>query len=431
MGLLDRNDAPGEHAPSWYAESAHDFPRLLPLEESRRADVVIVGGGFTGLSAALHLAERGAEVVLLDAHRVGWGASGRNGGQVGVGQRVDQPDLERMIGLEAARAAWEIGRDAALLVRRLVMHHSIKCDLRTGLLYVNHRKRYDADSEAMADHMARVYGHHDVQYIPPAEMPRLLGAEGISGGTYDALGAHLHPLDYAHGLAHAAMKAGARLHEMSRVRSVETGKVTLASGAEVTADRVILACNGYHDGLVGEVAARVMPINNYVVATEPLREAEAHALIPSDAAVADSRFVVNYFRLSSDHRLLFGGGESYGDAFPADIRALVRPRMEKLFPSLRGVKLTHAWGGTLGITRTRLPMVEEVAPGVVSAGGYSGSGVAMGTMMGKVLAQLHLGDPARFEVMRSLPRPAFPGGPRFRRPTLVAAMLAAQLRDAL
>ena len=429
MGALDRNDRPGAHAPSWYAESARPFPELLPLEESRRADVVIVGGGFTGLSAALHLARRGVDVTLLEAHRIGWGASGRNGGQVGVGQRVDQPQLELMVGLERARAAWEIGRDAAALVRRLTARHSIACDLRPGLLYVNHRRRYDAESEALAGHMARVYGHHDIRYIPPAEMPRHLGARGVSGGTLDMAGAHLHPLDYARGLARAAMDAGARLHEMSRVAEASPGRVRLVSGAEVTADRVILACNGYLDGLAPAAAARLMPINNYIVATEPLRKADARALIPSGAAVADSRFVVNYFRLSADDRLLFGGGESYGEAFPRDIRAVVRPRLEGLFPQLRGVKLTHAWGGTLGITRTRLPVFAELAPGVVHAGGYSGSGVALATMAGRILAELHAGERARFDVMAALPAPPFPGGPRLRRPTMVAAMLLAQLRD--
>lgn len=431
MPVLDRNDARGAHAPSWYAESARPFPELLPLEESRRADVAVIGGGFTGLSTALYCAEAGAEVVLIDAHRIGWGASGRNGGQVGVGQRVETPALERMVGLERARAAWDIGLDAALLVRRLCARHSIACDLKPGLLYVNHRKRYDADSEALAEHMHLVYGHHDISYIPPGKMPMHLGASGISGGTLDMTGAHLHPLDYARGLARAAMRAGARLHEVTRAAKVEPGAVTLTSGARIEADRIVIAANGYLEGLEPKTAARVLPINNYIVATEPLGAAQARALIPSGAAVADSRFVVNYFRVSADHRLLFGGGESYGDAFPADIRATVRPRLEALYPGLRGVKLTHAWGGTLGITRTRLPIFDEVAPGVVTAGGYSGSGVALASIAGKILAECFRGERARFEVMRDLPTPPFPGGTRLRRPTMIAAMLLAQLRDML
>jgi gamma-glutamylputrescine oxidase len=430
MSLLDRNDAPGVHAPSLYAESAGDFPDQPALEGAVRADVVIVGAGFTGLSAALALADRGASVVLLDAHRVGWGASGRNGGQVGVGQRRDQPELERMVGMDRALAAWEIGRVAAKLVRRLVMRHGIDCGLRSGVLHVNHRKRFDPGAQALAEHMQLVYGHHDIEYVPPEKMHLHLDAAGYSGGTLDRLAAHLNPLAYARGLARAALRAGVRIHEMSRATSVAAGRVTTESGV-VEAAQVILACNGYLGGLSPTVAARVMPINNYIVATEPLRASDARALIPGGAAVADSRFVVNYFRLSRDNRLLFGGGESYGDAFPPDIQAYVRPRMEAVFPQLAGVRLTHGWGGTLAITRTRLPLIAEVEPGIYNASGYSGSGVALATMAGKILAEAISGDRTRLDVMADLPTPRFPGGAMMRKPTLVAAMLLARVRDAL
>ncbi|MFT4793806.1 MAG: gamma-glutamylputrescine oxidase [Paracoccaceae bacterium] len=430
MNLLDRNDRPGVHAPSWYADTANPFPELTPLSGPVRADVAIVGGGFTGLSSALHLAEQGASVVLIEAQRIGWGASGRNGGQVGVGQRRDQFELERMVGLERARAAWEIGRDAAKLVRRLIMRHGIHCGLRSGVLHVNHRKRYDDASEALAEHMALVYGHHDIDYVAPEQMHKHLNARGYSGGTLDRSAAHLHPLNFARGLGHAAMRAGARMHEMSRAIEVAPGLVRTENG-EIHADQVILGCNGYLGGLAPKVSARVMPINNYIVATEPLRAADARALIPGGVAVADSRFVVNYFRLSQDNRLLFGGGESYGDAFPADIPAFVRPRMEAVFPQLRGVKITHGWGGTLAITMSRLPMFEEIAPGVLNASGYSGSGVALATMAGRLLAQAIKVDRTGFDAMADLPTPTFPGGAAMRKPTLVAAMLLARLRDAL
>jgi gamma-glutamylputrescine oxidase len=430
MSLLDRNDQLGVHAPSWYADTALGFAEQPALDGDARADVAIIGAGYTGLSAALHLAERGASVILLDAHRVGWGASGRNGGQVAAGQRRDQTELERMVGLERARAAWEIGRDAARLVRRLVMRHGIDCGLRSGVLHVNHRKRFDAGAQALVEHMQLVYGHHDIEWIAPDQMHRHLAATGYFGGTLDRLGAHLHPLRYAHGLAGAAMRAGVRIHELSRATSVAPGRVTTAHGV-VSADQVILACNGYLGGLAPQVAARVMPINNYIIATEPLRAADARALIPGGAAVADSRFVVNYFRLSHDHRLLFGGGESYGYAFPADIPGYVRSRMEAVFPQLAGVGVTHGWGGTLAITRTRLPLIAEIAPGLYNASGYSGSGVALATMAGRIVAEAIGGDRVRLDTMADLPTPSFPGGAALRAPTLVAAMLLARLRDAL
>ncbi len=430
MSLLHRNDRRGVHAPSWYAESAAPFPDQPPLEGEARADVCIVGGGFTGLSTALHLAERGVDVAVVEAHRVGWGASGRNGGQVGVGQRVDQPTIEKLVGLERAKAAWEIGLDAARLVPALIERHGIDCAYRPGILYANHRRRFDAGAEAGVAHMREVYGYDGEEYLPPERLAEAVAAQGYSGGVHLRDAGHLHPLNYARGLARAALAAGARIYETSQATALEGTRVVTERGA-VTADTVILACNGYLGRLAPEVAARVMPINNYVIATEPLGEARARALIPGGEAVADSRFVVNYYRLSEDGRMLFGGGESYGDAFPSDIKGYVRSRMLKVFPQLDDVKITHGWGGTLAITMTRLPLFGEVRKGVVNASGYSGSGVALASMAGPILAEALQGDRRRLEAMAALPVPQFPGGAMLRRPTLIAAMLWAQLRDAL
>ncbi len=336
MNLLYANEPAGKFPPSWYVESAPPFPAQPVLEGETRADVCIVGAGFTGLSAALHLAERGASVTVLEAQRVGWGASGRNGGQIGVGQRVDQPELERLAGETLAREAWEIGLDAARLVRELVTKHAIPCALKPGVMYVNHRRRYDRHSRDYAEHMRARYGH-EVAYLPPEEVAQRLGASGIHGGTLDMAGGHLHPLAYARGLAFAALSAGARIHEGSEALEIDGTTVRTARGA-VRADRVIVACNGYLGGLLPEVAGKVMPINNFVLATEPLSEDRARSLIRDDVAVADSRFVVNYFRLSEDRRMLFGGGESYGWKFPQDLKGLVRGKMLKLFPQLSDVR---------------------------------------------------------------------------------------------
>lgn len=420
-------------ARSLWAAGAPPPPPCPPLEGEATADVCVVGGGYAGLSAALHLAEAGASVRLLEAQHPGWGASGRNGGQVGVGQRVDQPQLEGMTDPATARMAWEIGRDAAALVRDLVARHAIACAFKPGVMYVSHRPRLDPGYRVYADHMTATYGH-DAVYLSPAEVRARLGARGVSAGVLEPSGGHLHPLAYARGLAAAAEAAGAVIHERTRVLAIDgaVGALRVRTEAGTLAcDRVVVACNGYLGGLEPQVAARVMPINNFVCATEPLPEDRARALIRDDVAVADSRFVVNYYRLSEDRRLLFGGGESYGWRFPRDLKGFVRARMLRVFPQLADVAVTHAWGGTLAITPTRLPFFAELRPGVLTASGYSGSGVALATMAGAVLAEALTGERRRFEAMARLPVPAFPGGARLRRPLLVAAMLLAQLRDAL
>lgn len=429
MNLLYANERPGALPPSWYAETAAPFPEQPPLAGETRADVCVIGGGYTGLSAALHLAERGLRVVLLEAHRVGWGASGRNGGQIGVGQRVDPETIAKLSDEGLAREAFAIGRDAARMVRDLVSRHAIDCALKPGVMYVNHRARYDAGTRRHVEHLAKAYDH-DAVYLSPAEVSARLGARGVSGGMLEPSGGHLHPLAYARGLARAALAAGATIHEMTEATAIEGTTVRAAAG-RVTADQVIVACNGYLGRLLPEAAAKVMPINNFILATEPMNERRARGLIRDDVAVADSRFVVNYYRLSEDRRLLFGGGESYGWIFPKDLKGFVRSRMLEAFPQLEDLKITHAWGGTLAITPTRLPVWREVRPGVFNASGYSGSGVALATMAGAVLAEALAGDRRRLEVMARLPVPDFPGGARLRQPILVAAMLLARLRDAI
>lgn len=426
---LYANETQGTHPPSWYVASAPAFPDQPQLDGTETVDVCIIGAGFTGLSTALHMAERGLSVAVLEAHRVGWGASGRNGGQIGVGQRQDPEAVAKMADPGLARASWEIGRDAADLVRDLVDRHGIDCGLKSGLLYVNHRARYDAGSRAHAAFLRDEYGA-DIEYLPPEEVRARLGAAGMSGGMSMPSGGHLHPLAFARGLARAATAAGARIFERTEATWLDGTRVIAATG-EVRAERVVVACNGYLGGLLPEVAAKVMPINNFIIATEPLDEGLARSLIRDDAAVADSRFVVNYFRLSEDRRMLFGGGESYGWTFPRDIAGLVRPRMLALFPQLAEARIDHAWGGTLAITPTRLPVWGEIRPGVFNASGYSGSGVALATMAGAVLAEAASGDRRRLDVMSALPVPRFPGGASLRRPILTAAMLLARLRDAL
>jgi gamma-glutamylputrescine oxidase len=433
LDVLTGNDAPGRYPPSWYAATAPLPDPCPPARGALTADVCIVGGGFTGLSAALHLAGRGYDVVLLEAHRVGWGASGRNGGQIAVGQRVDQDVLEARLGRETAARLWDLGLASVELVHSLCARHGIDCDYVPGLIHADHRARFVRNTHAYVEKLRADYGYDRIAPLDRAGLQALVTAPGYHGGFVDTGSGHLHPLKLALGLARAACSAGVQLFETTRVTRIVPGDPVRidADGASVTARFAVLAANGYLGGLSAPVAARVMPINNFIVATEPLGADRARALLPGNHAVADSRFVINYFRRSPDHRLLFGGGETYGLRFPRDIAALVRRPMEQVFPQLRGVRINHAWGGTLGITATRLPHVARLKGNILSAGGYSGHGVAMATLAGQVMADAIAGQAERFDLMAEVPTPAFPGARGLRTPLLALAMSWYALRDRL
>lgn len=431
MNLLHANDRAGAYPPSLYAAQTRPLPPCPPLQGNVEADVCVVGGGYTGLSAALHLAERGLSVRLLEAQRLGFGASGRNGGQVGSGQRVDQQALEAQFGPDAARRLWDLAEDAKGLVRSLIADHAIACNWRDGVVHVARSDRVARAEHAHADHLACVYGYDRTEPLNRAGAARATGARGFAGGVVDWGAGHLNPLAFALGIARAAQAAGAVLHERAEVTGLHRGArwtVTTADGV-VAADHVILACNGYLGRLHGPTAARVMPINNFIVATDPLDDFPE--VLPEGIAAADDRFVVNYWRRSADNRLVFGGGETYGYRFPADIAAIVRPRLTALYPQLADLPIAHAWGGTLAITRSRLPYVARPEPGLYSAGGYSGHGVALATLAGQLMAEAVTGDAGRFDVMARLPSPPFPGGPALRNPLLVLAMTWFALRDRL
>ncbi|GIL02448.1 MAG: gamma-glutamylputrescine oxidase [Alphaproteobacteria bacterium] len=433
LNVLHANDRPGSHPPSWYAATASLPPATPPLAGRERADVCVIGGGYTGLSAALHLAESGLRVVLIEAHRVGWGASGRNGGQVATGQRRGQDEIEARYGATMARRLWDFAEEAKALVRELISRHAIACQPVAGIIHADHKARFVAHSRAYADKLNAEYGYDAIRFLDRDAIRALVASPGYHGGTLDTGAFHLHPLDYALGLAAAAGRAGVRIRENSEVIAIERGDpatVRTAAG-EVVCGHVIVACNGYLDRLVPEIASHVMPINNFIIATEPLGEAGARALIANNAAVADSRFVINYFRLTGDNRLLFGGGESYGYRFPSDIAAFVRQPMLRVFPQLAATRIDHAWGGTLAITMGRLPHLTRIAGNMLSASGYSGQGIAIATLAGKVVAEAVRGQAQRFDLLAAIAQPAFPGGAALRAPLLALAMTWYALRDRL
>lgn len=433
--LLTANDRPGQYPDSYYAATANATAPFAKLEGDQTCDIVIIGGGFTGLSSALHLAERGYDVILLEAHRVGWGASGRNGGQVGSGQRREQDELEQMVGRDDAHKLWDIAEESKDLVKDLIAKHNIQCDWKPGILHADHRARFVEHSHAYAEKLQAEYGYEDIRFVDRDEMRAMLGTEFYHGGSLDTGAGHLHPLNFALGLADAARTASARIFEGAVVTSYENqaGKVTVKTkyGGVVSANKLILGCNGYLDALDDRVAKRVMPINNFVIATEPLGDDLARELIRDDVAVADSKFVINYYRLSADKRMLFGGGETYGYNFPRDIKAFVSPHMLEVYPQLKDVKIDYGWGGTLAITMNRMPFFEKIEDNVFTASGYSGHGVAMATLAGQIMADAVSGTMERFDVMANIKTPVFPGGKMLRFPMLVAAMLWYSIRDKL
>ncbi len=431
MNLLHANDQAGEYPPSYYAATAAPMKPLPMLKGDRRADVCIVGGGYTGLSAALHLAELGHDVVLVEAHRVGFGASGRNGGQVGSGQRQDQDWIERAMGRAQARRLWDFAEEAKALVRSLIARHAMPVTFYPGVAHACGSEAEARHAHVYAEKLAREYDYDQIETLDRNGIRRLIGSDAYHGGEVDRGAGHLHPLNYAIGLAQAAIKAGAHLYERSEVRHINHGSkpVVITGAGKITCDHLILACNGYLGRLDTKVAAKVMPINNFMVATEPLGD-RANGILSEPVAVADSKFVVNYWRLSEDNRLLFGGGESYGYRFPDIIKTVSRPMLQ-VYPQLKGVAIDHAWGGTLAITINRMPCFTRPAPNTLSASGYSGHGVAMATMAGKVMALAVNGQAGQFDLMASVPQPRFPGGPALRWPALVLAMSWFSLRDRL
>ncbi|HVY84921.1 MAG TPA: FAD-binding oxidoreductase [Caulobacterales bacterium] len=415
-------------AKSYYVATANPFAPAPRLQGEARADVCVIGGGVTGLSAALHAAERGLSVVLLEAGKVGWGASGRNGGQMIPGLRKGAADLIASYGPERARALFDLALEARALTLDLIEKHRIACDLRlNGHLVAAAKPRDLGWMQAEVEALTRVMNYPHARVLDRAETQAELASPNVHGGLYDALGGHMHPLNFTLGLADAARAGGVRVCEHSRALKIQSGRVDTEQG-HVKCRHVVLACDALLDGLEPRIAGRIMPVANYIAATKPLDDAAA--LIPHDWAVSDSRFVVNYFRRTADNRLLFGGGERYTPDPPADIAGFVRPYMERTFPQLRGVAIDYAWGGLVSITLTRLPHVGRMGE-MFFAHGYSGQGVLISSLAGKLIAEAMAGTAERFDLFARIAPPEFPGGAALRSPLHVLGMLYYALRDRL
>ena len=419
------------HVASYYAATAHPAPPRPPLDGDVRADVCVVGAGIAGCSTALDLAARGYRVVLLESQRVGWGASGRSGGQAIFGFGTSQQTIASQVGLEDARRMWDVSVEALALLKERVAKHSIDCDLNWGQLHVATKPRQRVELQQLQQELADTYGYRATRFLERTDVESLLATHRYCAGLYDPGSGHLHPLNYTLGLAAAAERAGARIHESSAVTAVDPGHPArvVTSRGTVSADHVVLTRGGYVEGLSTPADWRVMPVGTYVVSTEPLGEQRMLALIRENMAVADVNFVLDYFRRSADHRLLFGGRVSYSGIDEHDTGRATRARMLRVFPQLADARLDHVWGGYVDITMNRAPDFGRLAPNVLYLQGFSGHGIALAGMAGRLAADAIAGQAERFDLFGRLPHRVFPGGRALRTPALVLGMLWYRLRD--
>ncbi|SEB77946.1 gamma-glutamylputrescine oxidase [Nitratireductor aquibiodomus] len=417
---------------SWYEATVSARPEYPALDGDYRVDVAIVGGGFTGLSAAAHLAKAGVNVALIEAHRFGDGASGRNGGQLGTGQRAWAEELEAELGFTRAKALFDLAEEAKAHLLDFAAGNAIEIDYRPGQLSVVHKRRYLDEYRRHADIMRGRFGYPHITYMDEAQTAQRLGSTRYFGGTRDTGTGHIHPLKLVTGTARVAAEAGALLFEKTpatRISSDAGGVRIETPTGTITAEKCLIATNAYGGDLEPKSAAHVMPIGSFIGATPPL--GDDSPVLPGGEAVDDSRFVVRYFRRSADGRLLFGGREIYAPGEDKAIHQHIRRQIAELYPALSDVELTHAWGGYVGITMPRKPYVREVMPNVISAGGYSGHGVMLSNFVGKLYAETVCGNRDRLRLFEELKIPPFPGGRRLRPILMFLALNWYALRDRL
>ncbi len=424
---------PRAFPPSFFQLAAGSVPSHPPLAGSRRADVVIVGGGFTGLSAAIHLAEAGADAVLLEADTVASGASGRNGGQIHSGLRRDVVWLEERFGFARAKELWALSEEAKALIRSLIVRFAIACDLRSGVIETLHKQSLIPDAAELVRQLRDRFGYEQVTLLDQDQTVAALGSERFVGAIHDRGGGHLDPYRFALGLARAATERGATIHEKSPAIGLrrDRGPVVETETGTVRAEKVIVATDGRSGPFETTTRRHMVGINSFILATEPLSPEIGGSIMPGGESAADSRFVVRYWRKTADGRLLFGGGESNSGNIPADIPAFVRPHLLEIYPEMKDVPVAHGWGGVVSVTAPRLPYVREIATDVLAAGGYSGQGVALAPFVGMLLAEAALGRPERMRAFAELPIPAIPGPMWIRRAMVAAALLQGRLSDHL
>nr|CAD6424684.1 FAD-binding oxidoreductase [Rhizobium sp. Q54] len=423
------SDNPG-HTNSWYAASAND-KRVRPrLEGEIEADVCVIGAGFTGISAALEFGERGYKVVVLEAERIGFGASGRNGGQIVNGYSRDLQTIAGRYGHDKAVKLGAMSLEGGEIIRSRVEKYAIACDLVHGGFFAAFTEKQVREMEAHKAHWEK-HGHTGLEMVSRHEVGRYVKTDRYVGGMIDRLGGHIHPLNLVLGEAAAVESLGGRIFELSRVTAVEPGPrplVRTAAGS-VRADYVLVCGNAYLSPLLPEIHGRMMPVSSQVMATEPLDADLIESLLPADYCVEDANYILDYYRRTSDNRLLYGGGIGYGGHDPKDLTGAIRPNMLKTFPQLRDVRIDYAWGGNFALTLTRIPHMGRLSDRIYFSHGDSGHGVTTTHLLGKILGEAVAGHAERFDVWSSLPNLPFPGGKTFRVPLTVLGAWWYGLRD--
>ena len=423
-----------EHTHSYYAASANQQIQCPTLQGSHTADICVVGAGITGLSAALNLAERGYKVTVVEANLVGWGASGRSGGQMIFGFGCDMPVIEKSAGNVAAKAMWDMSVEAIDILRQRVDQHHIQCDLQQGHLHAAIKPRQMQELEEWQGSLEKQYGYASLSLWDKQHVQSKMASERYIGGLYDANSGHIHPLNYTLGLAKAALDAGVTIYTDSAVTKVtrrSKANVCHTAQGQITAQQVLFCGNAYMGKLVPEISNKIMPVGTYIGATEPLGKARAEALINNNMAVADINFVLDYFRMSADYRMLFGGRVSYSTLAPPNLTHSMRQRMLGVFPQLADVNMEYSWGGNVAITMNRGPHFGRVGKDLYFAQGFSGHGIAATGLAGKLLAEAVAGQSERFDLFNEISHLPFPGGTLFKTPALMLAMAWYRLRDML
>ncbi|WP_343656735.1 FAD-binding oxidoreductase [Paraburkholderia caribensis] len=420
------------HVASWYAATTNDHTRHPRLDETITVDVCVIGAGLTGISTALNLAERGHTVAVLEASKVGWAASGRNGGQLIGGFACEIETFAKYMPESDVHRIWQMGLETLDIVKDRVAKHRIDCDLTMGYLTAANKQKHVDALRTWRDNAKRRFNHDRYRYIERAQMDQYVQSSRYLGGLFDPDSGHLHPLNYTLGLARAAAENGVRIYENSCVKTLRkensTHLIETAQGT-VRAKYVVLACNTWLGALAPQVSRKIMPVGTYVIATEPLDPARAAALMPARAAVCDSRFVLDYFRPAPDNRLLWGGKVSYSTFAPRNLGEAMRRDMLKTFPQLADVKVDYAWGGFVDITMNRAPHFGRLAPTVYFAQGFSGHGVNTTGLAGKLIAEAIHGQASRFDLFGKIRHRDFPGGALLRTPALVLAMTWYRMKD--
>lgn len=423
----------GQHTGSYYAATANPAPERPPLQGEREADICVVGAGYSGLSTALHLAEKGYQVVIVEGARVGWGASGRNGGQIVNGLNASLQTIRKRYGQDTATFVAGLVQEGGEIIRERVATYGIECDLKDTNVFVGLTAAHMRELEERRRLWAS-YGIRNQELLDREQLRAHVKSDLYVGGLVDYSGGHIHPLNLALGEAAAVESLGGVIYEGSPVVSVDTdtpNPVVRTAAGRITCKTLVLCGNAYLGGVVPALAARVMPVSTQVMATEPLDPELARALIPGDGCIEDVRYILDYYRLSADKRLLFGGGTVYGGADPRDIEAKLRRNLVRVFPQLREVRVDYAWSGNFALSFSRVPQMGRLGENTYFAHGYSGHGVTGSHTFGRILAEAIDGDLSRFDVFAGLPWYPFPGGRALRVPYSVAGSWWYGLRDRL